>query len=141
MRNDEPDAIDRVLEEALSRYSSEEPLAGLEQRVLNRVRAEGARPRHWLGRWVFVAGAVVAASLAFMAIVWVRPIPDPARVIEPIAKAEPRMAALPPLRERHTRPRLARRREFPTSRCSTRERLDLATRSSPTAAAFWASPR
>src|ERR1039457_6096576 len=60
MKNDEPDALDRALDKpldnALAQYSSEEPLAGLEQRVLNRVRAEGAPPRSGFGRRAAAAG-------------------------------------------------------------------------------------
>jgi hypothetical protein len=55
MRNDEPDALDaRWTLGALAQYASEEPLAGLEQRVLNHVRAEGAAPRSGLGYGVGV---------------------------------------------------------------------------------------
>src|ERR1017187_6269271 len=66
MKNDEPDALDRALDKpldnALAQYSSEEPLAGLEQRVLNRVRAEGAPPRSGFGRRVAAAGVAVVAG-------------------------------------------------------------------------------
>jgi hypothetical protein len=113
MKNDEPHAIDRVLEEALAEYSSAEPLAGIEQRVLRRVRAEGARTRGTLWRWVFVAGAVVAASITFMAVVRMRPVPDPVRVIAQVPKPMPRMASAQPSRKRSTRPGLPRRRDFP----------------------------
>ena len=40
MRSDEGDERDRLLDEALSSYSAEEPRPGLEQRVLNRIHAE-----------------------------------------------------------------------------------------------------
>src|ERR1017187_3098118 len=86
MKNDEPDALDRALDKpldnALAQYSSEEPLAGLEQRVLNRVRAEGAPPRSGFGRRVAAAGG------------WDRPVPPPpfpgkaARPV-PLANARP----------------------------------------------------
>src|ERR1035438_4460708 len=62
MKNDEPDALDRALDKpldnALAQYSSEEPLAGLEQRVLNRVRAEGAK----------LCGLISAKSGSFAAV-------------------------------------------------------------------------
>src|ERR1019366_8864095 len=70
MKNDEPDALDRALDKpldnALAQYSSEEPLAGLEQRGLNRGRAGGAHPRSggwrrlglqwWQGWWWRLSG-------------------------------------------------------------------------------------
>jgi hypothetical protein len=80
MRNDEPDALDRALDNALdnalAQYSSEEPLAGLEQRVLNRVRAEGAAPRFGFG-WVAAAGVAVMAGMVVAAVWWERPVPPP----------------------------------------------------------------
>src|ERR1035441_4563835 len=76
MKNDEPDALDRALDKpldnALAQYSSEEPLAGLEQRVLNRVRAEGAPPRSGFGRRVAAAGVAVVAGVGVGAGLWGR---------------------------------------------------------------------
>src|SRR5437899_8565804 len=55
------DELDRMIDGALATYSGAEPLAGLEERVLNRVRvAEAERPRPRLWRWV-LAGSVLAA--------------------------------------------------------------------------------
>jgi hypothetical protein len=125
MRNNEPDAVDRVLEEALSRYSSEEPLAGLEQRVLNRVRAEGAtRRRLWpRGVTLWAAGVVVAAGAAFVAVAVMRPIPVPMRVLQPLPKPVPQLVAVAarPAKKRNTPAGLPRRREFPTPAPITRE--------------------
>jgi hypothetical protein len=61
MRNDE---LDRILDGALAHYSGAEPLAGLEQRILNRVRAENAAPRAGrvrFARWAVAVGVAVAA--------------------------------------------------------------------------------
>ena len=82
MRSDEPDALDRALDHALdyalARYSSEEPLAGLEQRVLNRVRAEGAAPRFRFGRWAAAAaGVAVVAGVIATVVLWQRSVPPP----------------------------------------------------------------
>jgi len=73
MRNDDPgNALDGALDSALAQYSSVEPLAGLEQRVLDRVRAEGTARRIGFWRWVLAAG--VAGTIA--AGVWLeRPVP------------------------------------------------------------------
>jgi hypothetical protein len=84
MRNDEPDALDRALDDALdnalAQYTSEDPLAGLEQRVFDRVRAEGAAPRTVpLGRfgfgWAPAVAFAVAASLLVAGVWWMRPQP------------------------------------------------------------------
>src|ERR1035441_2194506 len=106
MKNDEPDALDRALDKpldnALAQYSSEEPLAGLEQRVLNRVRAEGAPPRSGFGRRGAAAGGAVVggggggggAGGRGAAVWWDRPAPPPpfpgqaARPV-PLANARP----------------------------------------------------
>lgn len=122
MRNDEPDAVDQVLE-ALSRYSSEEPLAGLEQRVLNQVHAACAPPRRSGWGWALtasVAAGVAAAGVA--ALVLMRPIPDPPKVPRLIAhspKPAPVLVAAQPVRKPNAPPAspashgLPKWREFP----------------------------
>lgn len=68
MRNDKPDALDQAVDQALAQYSNAEPLTGLEQRVMNRVRAEGRRRRLGLWGWAIAAGAaavLVAGTLAW----------------------------------------------------------------------------
>jgi hypothetical protein len=122
MTNDEPNAVDRMLEEALSTYSSQEPLAGLEQRVLNRVHAECApvRPRVW-GRAlvVSVSAGVVAASVAAMTFLAMRPVPDPPRaptVIAQLPKPTPILVAAQPVSKppaSHASQQLPKSREFP----------------------------
>jgi hypothetical protein len=74
MENNERDRkLDQWLDQALSEYSSAEPRLGLEQRVLNRVRAdEQARARRWnLWRWMPAFGAIAAVIVVAVA---VRPI-------------------------------------------------------------------
>jgi hypothetical protein len=87
------DDLDRLIDGALSDYSSAEPLAGLEERVLNRVRAaEAARRRRWL--WALAAPALAAILIAILA----RPQPAPvARVAPPPARVETAAPSLPPL--------------------------------------------
>lgn len=63
MTNDEMDSLDRLLDEALARYSNPQPLAGLEQRVLHRVRAQGAPRRFSPGAWLPAFAAVALAIL------------------------------------------------------------------------------
>src|ERR1017187_9325760 len=103
MKNDEPDALDRALDKpldnALAQYSSEEPLAGLEQRVLNRVRAEGAPPRSGFGRRVAATGVAVVAGVVVAAVWWGRPVPPPpcpgqARRPVPLSSEERALLAL-----------------------------------------------
>jgi hypothetical protein len=99
MRKDE---LDQALDAALARYSSAEPLAGLEQRVLNRVRAEQPAPR--IGRWVLAVA--MAAGMIAAAALWVgqasRPVP-----LQILTRADPpvQTRAAPPvlrvLREMH----------------------------------------
>jgi hypothetical protein len=119
MTNDKPDAV-RVLEEALSSYSSEEPLAGLEQRVLNRVHAAYAPPRRRGWGWALtasVAAGVAAAGVA--ALVVMRPVPEPPRVPTVIAqspKPEPLFATAQPVSKppaSHASQQLPKSREFP----------------------------
>jgi hypothetical protein len=121
MRNDEPDALDRALDKALAQYSSEEPLAGLEQRVLHRVRAEGARPRFGFGRWVLAVGVAVAAGMLATAVLWKRPVPLGAvagQARRPVPLAAQKRAAPAGFRKRAGQARrpvpLPRRSEFPT---------------------------
>jgi hypothetical protein len=128
MKNDEPDAPDRALDDALdsalAQYSSEQPLAGLEQRVLDRVRAEGAAPRTGpFGRfgvgWARALGFAVAASLLVAGVWWIRPKPYVAvagRARSPVPRRESAIATQPPATSRQppvtaseARPRQARR--------------------------------
>ena len=58
------DDLDKLIDGALSTYSSAEPLAGLEQRVLSRVRAaETSRRRRWWWAVPVVAVPALAAVL------------------------------------------------------------------------------
>jgi hypothetical protein len=71
MENNERDRkLEQWLDEALSDYSAAEPRFGLEQRVLNRVRAEEkARRRHWgLWKWMPAFAAIAAVAIVGVAI-------------------------------------------------------------------------
>ncbi len=62
----ERDELDRLIDGALASYADAEPLAGLEQRVVNRVRGVRKR-RRWL---VCGVGAAVAASVVVGIVMW-----------------------------------------------------------------------
>jgi len=105
MSNDE--RVERALEEALATYSSQEPLAGLEQRVLKRVYAARATA---LRRWALAAAMLAAAGLVLAVALWKRA-PEPVSQASvrhavqsvPVA-APPATPAAAPRRRRHTIP-------------------------------------
>jgi hypothetical protein len=128
MRNDKPDAMDRALDEALAQYANVEPLAGIEQRILGRVRAEAAAPRLGFKRWALAAVAVVVVAIG-TAVLWKRPAPSATVARQSIAPAPPaaRTPSIPPQvrqgrtrRTRSTAP-LPKRDQFPTPVPITRE--------------------
>lgn len=78
--DDARDELDRLIDGALASYSSAEPLAGLEGRVLNRVRVARAA-RRWMFAWglgLAVAASVVVAPV----VVWTEreAVPKPVEV-------------------------------------------------------------
>ena len=84
---------DELLDKALAQYSNVEPLAGLEQRLLQRVRAEGSPRRAAYGRWA--SGLAVAALLLATAIWWGRP---PVLSVELLqSQLRARVAPAPPI--------------------------------------------
>jgi hypothetical protein len=129
------DDLDQIIDRALAGYSGAEPLAGLEQRVLNRVRAEErARKRRW--RWA-LAISVPALAAILVAVLVREPepalvakfVPAPVRVSAPPSPARPAVAVQKaPLRR--PKPRqvparvLPKKDMFPTvSPLSSQERL------------------
>jgi hypothetical protein len=69
MKNDERDELDRVIDGALSGYSSADPMDGLEDRVLRRVQAAAAARRSpWFYRLGFAVPALAALLLAGIAL-------------------------------------------------------------------------
>ncbi|MDQ6759519.1 MAG: hypothetical protein M3Z32_06590 [Acidobacteriota bacterium] len=76
----DPDRLDSILDGALSRYASAEPLAGIEQRVLNRIGAAG--PGHRTSKilaWALCCPVLIA--LVPMAIsVWTAAVMKPAHI-------------------------------------------------------------
>ena len=123
------DELDRLIDGALASYTDAEPLAGLEARVVGRVRVARAR-RRWLA-WGM--GAAVAASVVIVVIVsrvQEHGIPKPidmTRIIAPAppleAVREPAIAvkhAWTPKRERR-RSSLPKLEQFPAMAASTPE--------------------
>jgi hypothetical protein len=117
MRNDE---LDKVLDAALARYATEEPLAGLEQRVLNRVRAEGRVRRFKWGRWAL---AILIVCIIAPAVLWKRPQP---RTME--GGLQPARGFSPAVAERRLPRRPARRPVLPALSREERAWLALAAR-------------
>lgn len=113
------DDLDRLIDRALARYSAAEPLAGLEQRVLDRVRlAESGRRRRW--RWALVL-AVPALAASLLVVLAPKPKPPiavakieapPAPVIVLPAPPAPRRVAK--TRRAAPKPELPKRNLFPT---------------------------
>jgi hypothetical protein len=60
--------LDKLLDDALAEYRAAEPLAGLEDRVLNRVYVESERRRKALWRWSLVSAAAALAIVAWLGI-------------------------------------------------------------------------
>ncbi|MEO7144304.1 MAG: hypothetical protein ABI165_12475 [Bryobacteraceae bacterium] len=99
MTNNGRDEIDNLIDGALAGYSGAEPGAGLEQRVLNRIRAEAPVSRkHGWPRWALVVPAL--ASLLIVAIVpriERAPAPKSAAVVRmPAIDRSPARAAVAP---------------------------------------------
>ena len=62
----QPDKLDQLIDGALASYADAEPLAGLEERVLNRARVARAGGRRVLA---WTVGLAIAASVAMVGIV------------------------------------------------------------------------
>ena len=106
MRSNQPDELDRLLDEALASYSSEEPRPGLEQRVLARVRAEAA-PRRF-GWWRWGVAIPLLASLLVVAIAY-RSKPQATSRERDLASAKPPATVVAaPAKPRPDTPRRAR---------------------------------
>ena len=86
MENNHGSELDRIIDGALSGYSEAEPLAGLEQRVVNRIRiAETRRTRFRF--WQFGVAGAVALLVVVVVALWTdrspAPRPTVAEVVRP----------------------------------------------------------
>ena len=61
------DEFDQILDDALAEYREAEPLAGLEARVLQRLRLQTERRRKPVWRW----SAIAAAAAALVIVAWI----------------------------------------------------------------------
>ncbi|MCE5306786.1 MAG: hypothetical protein LLG20_04015 [Acidobacteriales bacterium] len=114
MNGDERGELDRKLDAALAEYANIEPPAGMEQRILARVREAGGSGRiHWW-RWVAAAVPALAGLLAVFVYRDLPPVAPPS----PVALSVPQAPALVrPVVKRVSRPRpapLPKREVFPT---------------------------
>jgi hypothetical protein len=101
------DELDSMLDDALACYSGAEPLAGLEDRVLHRVRASEVTRRRPIGWAVAFA---LAAALVLVAIVVKTP-RNPAPKPRDVARAEiPALMEQPRIASHQRRSRVAARR-------------------------------
>jgi hypothetical protein len=87
MRSNQPDELDKLLDEALASYSSEEPRPGLEQRVLHHVRAAG--PPRRVSWWRWAIAIPMFAALMLLAVTHLLKAP----AIAQRAKLQPAVAA------------------------------------------------
>jgi hypothetical protein len=103
------DELDNLIDHALSGYASAEPLAGLEGRVLTRVRT-AARSRG--RRWVWVLGALASVLAAILIVLFAskpRPVPV-ANVERPPVPVESAPAPVAVVQQSGSRPATSRRR-------------------------------
>jgi hypothetical protein len=87
--------LDDLLESLLSTYSAEEPLPGMETRILASVRDAAAekRSRFWNLRWLWAGAAGVAVAAVIMFILFSRPAPRPQpQVVREVVPASPRIS-------------------------------------------------
>lgn len=87
------DQLERIIDEALHRYSDAEPLAGMEERVLDRIRVQETKGRT-VSRTLWAYPAVAAAMLALLVLVH----PHQERVVNPVQTAPSQTQHLPPNR-------------------------------------------
>jgi hypothetical protein len=136
MRRDERDPLDCILDDALAAYANQEPLPGLEQRVLNRtIRARDRNPWAFLLRWAL---PVAALSCILAGIVlWKRDAgaPAPRAIVRSEARPPAPVATAvksekPPRRRRPITAHLAtapKQPEFPIPAPVTRQERALVT--------------
>ncbi len=127
------DEFDRILDDALSEYREAEPLAGVEERVLARVRLASERRRKLWWRW-----GAVAATAALAAIAWLGLQRNPQQnAVSPPVTAEKKTPPATPTKVAPTQqansataetPHLAGRRHLPAHKIAVPQNAQLAGR-------------
>jgi len=137
MRNENESRLELMLDAALAEYGAVEPLSGLEERVLSRLRSEQERARPW---WMWAAVAAAAILVAALLLTQRRtervvapPVvrQAPAPVAQPAVPEQPKVAGERPVTRRTPKAALAmaanelpRRDVFPSPMPATeQERL------------------
>ncbi|MBZ5544137.1 MAG: hypothetical protein LAO07_10720 [Acidobacteriia bacterium] len=136
MDDDSDHFVDELLEASLQRYRSEEPRAGIENRILANVRASAAQQRRGIWIWALAAAAAALCIIAVVVSVSRRqpapvPVPSPLAVTNPAPpNVVPREAPLglkPIRRVRRAAAAPRRPEQFPTpAPLSAQEKLLLA---------------
>ena len=81
MKSNHRDPLDLIIDGALSHYAGAEPLAGIEQRVLTRIRSSHAgHPGYKLLGWV-IACPILLAALFIMIARWIPAAAQPGLII------------------------------------------------------------
>jgi hypothetical protein len=130
MQSDPRDSLDRILDDALPGYSKVDPRPGMEQRVLNRIRAESAKPRFAIPRWAWASSAVACLLLTAVTL-WMQRVsrqePLPAKTAtvpaKPLSPSPARLNQGPRIARRSVRgrPSLPKLKEFPAPAPLTNE--------------------
>lgn len=121
MENDRRDSLDDLLDAALASYAGE-PRAGIEARVLSRVRAAGRRTRRTLSSW---AALLAAGCLTAGIVVWRRHAPAPERVKVVEIKKNPSVVVARNAEPQKPMRKLRKHVEFPDRAPLTREERGL----------------
>ena len=98
--------VDELLDASLQRYRSEDPRAGLENRILANVRAADHLTRR-RGAWVWAFGAATGAVMLFAVVTFLshrKPVPIPvpqtaSRPTQPMTSPRPESAARKPAQD------------------------------------------
>ena len=106
MESNGRETLDSMLDDALACYSGAEPLAGLEERVLHRVRASDVTRRRPI-RWAFALA--LAAALVLVAIVMKTPRNPPPKPRDTARAEIPALVEQPRIASQHRCSRLAAR--------------------------------
>jgi hypothetical protein len=137
MRNEPPDTLDRLIDQAVRAYSQAEPLSGLEERILNRIKTAKPKPGHRSGLFALAAAGLLfclcvtllmsrhnASTSLPTTIAIEKPNRPPAALVANLTAPHPDRA--PPARRVRVHSRLPKRSQFPSPDRATPEERALA---------------